>query len=102
VCGASDSNCKYFFTVELTNKKIQHDAMLSLNDEQREYRETLTGHVRVVTDTITKGEPALNEPALKEIRTSVPLGHRLLHRDRAAHRIDGRWQIPPACRRRWS
>jgi len=25
--------------------------MLSLNDEQREYRETLTGHGRVITET---------------------------------------------------
>jgi hypothetical protein len=46
-----NSSCKYFFAVELTNKKIQHDAMLSLNDEQREYRETLTGHGRVITET---------------------------------------------------
>jgi hypothetical protein len=46
-----NSGCKYFFAVELINKKIQHDAMLSLNDEQREYRETLTGHRRVITET---------------------------------------------------
>jgi hypothetical protein len=46
-----NSNCKYYFAVELTNKKIQHDVMLSLNDEQREYRETLTGHGPVITET---------------------------------------------------
>jgi hypothetical protein len=45
-----NSNCKYFFAVELTNQKIQHDAMLSLNDKQREYRETLTGHGLINTE----------------------------------------------------
>jgi hypothetical protein len=45
-----NSNCKYSFAVELTNKKIQHHAMLSLNDEQREYRETLTSHGPVITE----------------------------------------------------
>jgi hypothetical protein len=46
-----NSSCKYFFAVELTNRNIQHDAMLRLNDEQREYRETMTGHGRVITET---------------------------------------------------
>jgi hypothetical protein len=45
-----NSNCNYFFAVELTNQKIQHDAMLSLNDEQREYRETLTEHGLINTE----------------------------------------------------
>ena len=41
-------------------------------------------------DAPVRGEPA------------VPLGHRLLHRDGAAHGIDDAWRTPPACRRRWS